>query len=1044
MNIEFREFCKSIECNDNIPSQNKEDLLKYIKVNLFSKVRVFSAEDYSVLNNILNDISFDFYYFEKLLDTVYTIRNSINSKKNSGKTVPKADYVFAIYNLFKSIYMDLWEYDSSFVLQNIALSRGGYKIVFENGMLNNEVSLIDFCKTIYDRYCSTYNPNKTVPIIIKNVLRIEKSFMELEEKYNYVFTSEELMSLFECFNEINGINFNDLIKEYYPSLRNELFVLIKKSIINSSEENVSTEYVVSYINNAISRRKTFEKKREKIISKIERIDVEVEKNVEKTFTTYIEYIQSNKNIDDDIKELIVKNIKNMFEKYRDIQTSFVNSELDKFFDNCSAFVNDLIVPNGSDNGVDQLIAVMLTNCKDFFVEYDSKKFKEIVDYVLENTDISIEQLKDVGENCLEFFKDADVEKLKTINVCLKEFKSFICKNYKDSDFVDDIFEHVLINNPEMLLKNNKLYEVISFLKGETSLGEYGYRCKEFSLKKDFLSFSFFRKMKEENYKILFEGSMGLLINNLNYLEEKCNLCNIDFSNFNFNENMIYVLLSDDLYSVGTNLWRIIKDMFDEKDFKKLVELNPNLLMIADRHLEIIITRCLLNLNEDYNFYDLLSSELFFYDINEYNDNSYESLIDKPFKYINLNFNTSREYDIEELLTSDFFNTGESQLIYKKYIERKELRNELDALIRNFDVFSNNSLDLHQLVIDTLEKYNEIYSKVPNLNVKNIILDLINSKKERYEYEISDIIEELEDKKNRIASQRIDSDDSELVIDKVKELMDTVESENVKVELENFWLRFQKDFKEKNIDKYNELLEEVKAIEEKMRDLENQVEELNYLFNMVENNNIGMEDNLCVLPKTFSIKDLVNLNIDSSKQNEDMLDSVLNERNLIIFADQVDLSEIPNDRNFIDKVYKFLGSGEFSISSPKFMKANALNREFVEKFSDHRSEIFSRRESRTPVRVYFLPVKNKYFDCYYVVGVNYKDHNHLDGGCSNDEVYNRRLREVKELEETIARLGESDMNRLIKWVETYKEIYDNQMEPIISKVEVIEKKRNNKK
>ena len=100
----------------------------------------------------------------------------------------------------------------------------------------------------------------------------------------------------------------------------------------------------------------------------------------------------------------------------------------------------------------------------------------------------------------------------------------------------------------------------------------------------------------------------------------------------------------------------------------------------------------------------------------------------------------------------------------------------------------------------------------------------------------------------------------------------------------------------------------------------------------------------------------------------------------------------------EKVNKFLGETDFSISSSSFMKNPSS--EYIEKYIDQRDGIFSRRESRTPVRVYFIPVKNKYFNCYYVINVNYKDHNHYDGGCSNDDVYNRRMQEVKKLEKML--------------------------------------------
>ena len=124
-----------------------------------------------------------------------------------------------------------------------------------------------------------------------------------------------------------------------------------------------------------------------------------------------------------------------------------------------------------------------------------------------------------------------------------------------------------------------------------------------------------------------------------------------------------------------------------------------------------------------------------------------------------------------------------------------------------------------------------------------------------------------------------------------------------------------------------------------------------------------------------------------------------------------------------------------------MKTNSFNKDFVEKLSDHRACIWSRRESRTPVRVYFIPIHTKYFTAYYVVHVNFKDHAHLDGGCSTDAVYNRRVMEANNYEAIINGLSAEELTRFIR--ET-KEDYEIAMKPIVSKVESYNKKRNNKK
>lgn len=1046
MNIELINLKDSIINNDSISFENKEKLISYIELYLYKRIRVFTSDDYSKLDYILKDINYEFEDFDKLLYTAFKIRNSIGSKnKVKYTTVPTTDYVLAVYKIFKELNMDLKLYDKDDGVANVAIARTVLAIL--NGMEDvNKVSFLDAAKDIYEMYCSPNDINKSMCTILKLLNRVKKGFYELNGEYDLDIYNDEFYSMFEYMSNVDLLNISDLIKEYYPIFEKELFSLIKNVVSNSSIDDISTEYVMGYLNNIISKRKMMEVQRETILNEVELIDVEVENNVEQAFANLLNSIENNSNINVSVKNAVLNNVKDVFERYRKEQFLFVNNELDSFFNNCSNYVNDLIIPAGiKDSEINQLITILVNNCKNFFVEYDSKKFKEIVNYILENTDISIEQLKLVGDNCSSFFKDADVSKLSVINTSLKEFKNYVSKNYKDSDFVTDIFEHVLINNPELMVNSDKLGEVIAFLKGEISLTEYGYQYSNFCIRKDFLSHNFFKKMKEDNYRILFEGSIGKFINNLNYLNEKCESFGIDFTNFNFNDSLVYSLLNNDFYNEGTNSLTNIVSLFDIRDLKNLIELNPDLFRISSEQLEMLASKCLLNENEDYNFYDLLASELYFYDYNSFADKTNEDIVNGDIKFISLGINRNKEFDVTDILTSHLFKSSDSDFLFQQYEDRIKTKETLEELLVNLeDTSISNPMDLYRIIQVVKELYDSIYSKVPNISFKNKVIDVLSAKKEKCEYDISDLFDEVEEKKNRIKSYDIEMNDNDFVISELKDLMSKVKSKITKAELEKTLVKFRNE-KARVDQKHDEIIESIRQIESSIQLMEKQVEKLNYFLSVVDMDNVILiEEKKSDVSKTFTIKDLNSLSYDSSERNEKILEAALNGKNLIIFADQVDLNEIPNDKNFVDKIYKFLGDGEFSISSPQFMKINSLNKEFVEKFTDHRSEIFSRRESRTPVRVYFIPVHNKYFDCYYVVGVNYKDHNHIDGGCSTDEVYNRRLKEVKVLEETISRLGESDINRLNNWIRTYKEIYNNQMEPIIAKIEILEKKRNNKK
>lgn len=1037
---EFRNFLQRIEDNSSIDESKKSKLIGYLKGNLFSHVRVFTLEEYCVVEKILADFDYDLYKFMKLLETTYRVRNAIGARSDAALVVPRSEYLYAIHTIFKELDMDLYMYDNSYTMANIALARTAFKMVYDKGILNDEISIIELTKEIYNRYCKGYSINRSVCTIFKYLHKIDKGFRELEQTYTNVFTSDEFYSMFECFREIGDLHFSDIVKEYYPVFKNELFLLIKNAVSGVDDEKATTDYVMKYLANIATKRSQFNIQKENAIKSIEKIDVAAESNVMLAFSTLIDTISRNKNIDTNISSDIVNNIRSIYESKLGEQREFLSNEFDAFFSNCTAYINELVIPSTtSRNGIDELIGVMVNRCKDFFVEYDSKKFKAIVDYILENTDVTIEELKNVGAKCSQFFKDADVSKLKIINNSLKTFKEYVNKNFKGSDFIDNIFETILINNPDLLLEDNKLPELLKFLKGDCSLKEYGYKYPNFRIGKEFLTYKFFCKIKENNYRFLMTASLPKLIHNLNYLEEKCNACSINFNSFNFNEDMIYTLLSQDLYLNGSNVLMDIRKLFDDNDFKNIIECNSELLMITSEDLEIIIKRCLLNENSDYNFYDLLSSELYYYRFKDFRELGYNQLIKRDFKYVNLKINNNVVYDAEDIITGGYICSKNVDSTMIEYEKRQKTIKRLNVLLGELES-DIDAFGLYRAVEEVFKLYLEVYSKTPCTTYRNKVLDIITNKKEKYEYESIDRSDELELKKENSLIYETIKRDSDYTVEQIQALIDSIDSDLVKQDLSKFLATFKVERQIPTHKKIGETIEAIREIELRIQLLSRQSEHLNYLISVMSSEELkdGIEEPLTFF-KTFSINQLGSNMEETDVSYQAKMDELLEGKNLVLFSDGVDLNDIPNDRNFVEKVYKFLADTDFSILSPNFMR-NASG-EFVEKYMDHRAGVLSRRESRTPVRVYFIPIKNKYFNCYYVISINYKDHSHYDGGCSNDDVYNRRVKEVKAYERL---LSELNYNELIDFIGESKNKYNIAMKPIIDKIETGSKKKNSKK
>jgi len=1036
---DFEKFIGQIENDSKIDAAKKEKLLIYLKETFRRKIRIYSSSDYENILNILLNLNYDVEVFDKLLSTSYFIKNSINAKNGSKyKSQPNVTYVETVYLLFSCLDNNFEDYNSYDYKNNVILARVIHKIINDGEFLNGEISILDLAKQIYNKYHSNSNNfNQDICKIFKTLTMIEKGLQECDNKEEVVFRSKELMELFEKDNGFENLYFIDIVKEFYPIFGNDLFVYIKNASYDCKEK-FDTNYVIKYLINIEEKREIFDKQKSKIVGEVSRIDVEVEKNVESTFVSFIKTIESNHNIDPSVSKSIVQNIRSIFARYLENQSAFVGEKLNDFFDNCTSYINNLVLP-GSKNGIDELVGELVSNCKDFFVEYDSKKFKEIVDYLIDNTDLTVGDLRELGNKCARFFKEADINKLKAINSSLQEFKKEINEKFGKSDLINsNIFDVVLKNNPELLL-NNKIDEVIDFVSGRKSLDDYGYKYRGFALNKDFLSYNFYKMMVEDNYKILFKSSMGRLIDNLNYLEEKCELYNIKYKEFNFNENTIYALLSKDLYSEGTNVIGEIKNLFNDSDFKKIIESNPELFMISSSDLEIIVKRCMFNENDGYPFHSLLASELYLYRVSDFKNKSSDDLLNKDFKFIDLGISASYEIDPMEIVTSSYIDDKETNNIWDTYNMRRAKAEVIDSLLDTLD--SGNFVSpskTTEIINKILNLYNEIYSKVPNVYLKNRLVDIASDRMETYEYQISDNNEKLEAKKALIPIYLSEKKDSDIIVERLNELIESVESQSLRRYVRKVLSKFKEERKRKSDEKYSETTEMILELEKTIFEMDREVENLNYFLSLIDSNSF-IDGNYEEI-NSFSINSLKIVE-DDVTDDKSKVESLLKGRNLIIFSNVVDLEDIPNDKDFVEKVYKFLGDTEFSIMSKEFMSKNTLDKDFVEKFVDHREEIWSRRENRTPVRVYFIPVHTKYFTCYYVVNVNYKDHNHLDGGCSSDEVYRRRVREAKALENKINSMS---YNELLEYIKQTKESYNEVMEPIFSKMHAYEKKRKGKK
>jgi len=429
-----------------------------------------------------------------------------------------------------------------------------------------------------------------------------------------------------------------------------------------------------------------------------------------------------------------------------------------------------------------------------------------------------------------------------------------------------------------------------------------------------------------------------------------------------------------------------------------------------------------------NFSDAVSTQSEYHE--DFQNKSEQELLNSNFKYVNLNIEGNGNFDVLEILTSgviiDFMKTEE---IWKKYQKRKSFSN-IEAAVEDLKLDKIDFDEFYNKINEIVTAYFNLYRNVPNISLRNKIIDLVSSKLEQYQYIINDNNELLNSENSLLSIYKIEKEDSIKIKKEVSKLLKEIDSDVIKNDINKFLQHIETKRLKESEKKEREISEKIIEIKNSVEELDKMVNELNYLlllFNKKEKDH--SIDNEFETKKYFDIESL-NENKYAEKQEQELIDEILNGKNVVIFEESIYLSDIPNDKSFVDKINKFLGDGNFSITSQKFMKDNSMSGEFVEKYEDHRSKIWSRREDRTPVRVYFIPIYTKFFACYYVTGVNYKDDSHVDAGCKNDKVYNLRVKEAKIIEEKINSFNSID--EVIEFINQSKKDYEEVMKPIMMK------------
>lgn len=1017
-----------ISSNFDLPIENRDKINKYLYDNLKNSVYIYDDSDLDVLYDFMESINFDINYLDRLFEISYVIKNSINLKNDNKPILPKVFYVLEINKFFNSLNLNIYDYPDKDVMLNMTMCRAIYEIIGNRNTLNNEISIVDFANNIYDEFYSDLDKTYSIYKIIKISNMINRAINDLKISDEKIFLSEDIKYLFSMNANVENLYLYDIFKKYYSKFGTKLFCLIKKYEDEYGFNEVNNENVMKYLDDKYLEIEKSNIEKKNILSNLKKIDIDTDKKINDIFIDLYEKVNVNKNIEDSIKKSLVKGLNFIQNEYRNKQQEFIDNRLNEFLNNYLYYVNDIIIPNfNKRDGLNELISIMINECKEFFVIQDGKKFKEIIDFFSNETNITMAIMKDEVKSSIEILKKGDVKKLKAINDCLMDFSNFTKEKNKEDKLEFDLLKDIFENNPKLLTNDNDIKRVTGFLKGELDLKDYGYKCS-FKVGNDILSYDYFKNLLVNNKEILFNASIEKIIDNLNNLENVCSIYGINFRKLRFNEDVLDLLINEKVLNSLNNNLKKLEDILNKDDIKKLVEKNPYILCIDDKSLNIIVQRCLLNKNDQYDFYSLLFSELYYYN-EDFKKMSVQSKLEREFKYINLDIKTMVPFDPELVLASNLIEVNNADSIHSTYLKREKDIKTLNELVDS--LAENDNVDNILLDIDVIRKlYFKLYDKVGNPKIIEKARSILDTKLEEYALQKKETNIKIKEYSNRMERENGKNEDLSHSIEGIRGIIDEINDEDLKKELSTYVKKTLSVKLKESINLQNELDEKINKSIKIINELEKKEESLNNVFEYNEDELNGISDEEYIEKKYFTIDDL-NTKIEDKKEEKFEIKD-----NVIVYADGVTLDDVPNDYNFIDKFYKFLVDPNTSLLSKKFMDDNSTKDIYVEKYRDNRNKIWSRRESRTPVRVYFMPVHTKFFTCYYVVGVNYKDDVHADGGCSTDAVYSQRVKEAKELEKYINSLSEEEA---IEFVKKSIENHGKIVKPIVDKYNLNRKK-----
>lgn len=1031
--------------NDEIDQKTKEKLVEYTNTQLKYKVYLFNDNDAIELNKIFKKLEYDYDKISAFFNIGYNVKNAISKKRNEimktegkGKFIkPKISYITTLLDVLEKLNFDYFTYQSSTRFSganNLILSRLIYRMQTNKEILNNEISIIELSKRIYDKYYNKKEINGSLHEIIKTLNLIDRGVSELSQTYQTIFLSDEIEMMFTCKFDTSSLFLTDIIRDFYPIFQNELFFLINQIANVTSEENFTTNEVVRQLKNIQELRKCENITLQALKDDFKIIESNSKKKIKTIFDETLTKIKENESINDISREKIINNINLIFSKYESKQEEFIDETLVSLFKNIEFYVNELVTNKlYKMEKIEEVINECLINCKDFFLEYDGKKFKEIIDFLLSNTSLDVNDLKILSNKCITIFKETDANKFKTIYASLNEFKNLInSKANMNEQLIDDnLLNDILTTAPDLVLNNeNNLINMVNFLKGDLNLKHYGYKGIDFKLDKNFISYNFLSKIIDDNYKVLFECSMDKIINNLNMIENIANSCNINFKYLKISEDMIYTILKENIDILATERFSKLKTLFANSDLKAIIEHNPEVLMIDDNQLELLIEKSVLNCNESYDFFDLLSSELYYFKRSNFISKTEKEILNSNFKYVDLDLEKNTNFDIEDILTSTLIVNGKrASFIYDEYNKRKD-ELSIDEMLSNIENNDSPIDDLYNNVIVIIQKYEQLYSRVPNIAILNRITETITNKIDYLEFQISDYMEELDEKTDLLNTYKAEKKDGLMIKTNILNFYDQIQSDSLRSDIDNFIKHIESKSSLENTRNQREISLRISQLNDMIEDLNDKVSNLQHALLIASSNDEEKMHNTKIDLNSYVTIDQMSKSKTKSINIEEIINNKLNGKNIILIDDSIELTDIPNDRNFIDKIYKFLIDDNFSIRSQKFMKDNYINPDVIEKYVDQREGIYSRRENGTPVRIYFIPIKTKYFNSYYVIGINYKDSHHLDAGCSTDYVYNLRLKSAKRLEEAINKMN--DIDDVLNFIDTTNKEFEQQISPIIEK------------